>query len=280
MDRSSGLYWLSQPQQVSPAGTFWQCCSCVEVVHTKKSSLLSLPARGWEADILAVVRRPYISFCTCPLASTESETTAAAAKNAYLTFQELAITITTKLCTFAWCGFTMQECVISLELEIHQDISWLKSNTESSDAKAEAVADDMCHTNIRVAQTLLAKHYFCSREWDHGQGNQNHLSLESPNQAVKELLPLCWIWNTYRFCDLIAFFMQCNYYRDKYCRESTVKGKEKAQSVSGSLDMARNSSQVEEATFLSSVQLYSPASLHLTAIFKCFTKDYHMGPEK
>lgn len=36
----------------------------------------------------------------------------------------------------------------------------LKSNTESSDAKAEAVAD-MYHTNIRVAQTLLTKHYCC-----------------------------------------------------------------------------------------------------------------------
>lgn len=112
----SGLCWLSRPQQVSPAGTFWQCCRWVKVGHTTKSSLLSLSARGWEADILAVVRHPYISSCTCPSASTESETAAATAKNAHLSFQETAITITTKLCIFAWCGLTMQECAISLEV--------------------------------------------------------------------------------------------------------------------------------------------------------------------
>ena len=32
--------------------------------------------------------------------------------------------------------------------------------------------------------------------------------------------------------------------------------------------------------FLYYVQLYSAASLHLTAIFQCLTKDYHTYPEK
>lgn len=94
---STGLVFrlvLAQPQQVSPAGTFWQRCRCVEVVHTTKSSLLSLSVRGWEADILAAVRHSYTSSCTCPLASTESEIAAATAKNAHFSFQETAITIT------------------------------------------------------------------------------------------------------------------------------------------------------------------------------------------
>lgn len=37
---------------------------------------------------------------------------------------------------------------------------------------------------------------------------------------------------------------------------------------------------MEEVTFLPSVQLYAPASFHLIAVFRCLTKDYHIGPEK